>query len=68
MAKNSYGNNRNYNEKGSKKKSKYTDLERMAYKMGVIMTSLPNDTRITDSYEAGCAVRETKSKKKKPLY
>lgn len=69
--KRNYGSTRNNstnNYSGRKSKSKFTDLERTAYQMGIIMTGLNDDTRVSESYFAGCRAKENKAKGKKPLY
>ena len=49
-----------------RRKSKYTQLERLAYQMGQIDKGLKDsNTLVYDSFKAGCTA--TKSKKK-PLY
>lgn len=50
------------------KKSKYTDLEKLAYKMGQIGRGLKNDSLVKDSYERGLnPVEKVKPVKKKLL-
>ena len=53
-----------YKKKG--KKSKYTQLERLAYQMGQIDKGLKDsNTLVYDSFQAGCTATK---RKKKPLY
>ena len=49
-----------------RRKSKYTQLERLAYQIGQIDKGLKDsNTRVYESYAAGCTATK---RKKKPLY
>lgn len=50
----------------SRKKSKYTDIEKFAYKMGSVNRALAGDNRVADSYQSG--VIGPQKKTKKPLF
>lgn len=73
MAKKNYGNNCNNNQRGGsgkkagRGKSKYSELENLAFNMGKIQSGLARDTRVKESYEKGKASATAGSKKKKPL-
>ena len=59
---------RNYRRttKGKKRKSKYTELERLAYNMGKVKRGISNpDSRVHVSYNNGLKGKTTS--KKKPL-
>lgn len=49
------------------KKSKYTELEKLAYDIGKIAKGIQSDTRVRDSYENGFSV-QTKKNPKKSLF
>ncbi len=65
----SYGNAGNGKSGGSKyrKKSKYTELERLAYNLGKIEGGLEADTRVRDSYIKGQTANAESKQKRKPL-
>ena len=55
-----------YNTNKYRKKSKYRQLERLAYNLGKIDKGLKDpNTRVHDSYQAGC---NSTKRVKKPLY
>lgn len=55
-----------YNTNKYRKKSKYRQLERLAYNLGKIDKGLKDsNTRVYDSYQAGC---NSTKRVKKPLY
>lgn len=57
------------NSKGkSLKKSKFTEDEKLAFRLGKIQASLNKDCRVADSYNNGRKSSEQHPKKKKPLY
>lgn len=64
---NNCGNARN-NSKGKKNKSKYTDLEKLAFDLGKIQAGIKEDTKVKESYENGLNSKNKEKKKKKPLY
>ena len=46
------------------KKDKYSELEKLAYRMGQVKRGLKNpDSKISESFGNGCAVRERKPRK-----
>ena len=48
----------------TQKRKKYTELETFAYRMGQIKRGLKNpDSKISASFNNGCAVKEKKAKK-----
>lgn len=54
--------NSNYNQ--GKKKSKYSDLERLAYNMGKVSCGRQNqNSKVYESYQAGLKCKETPAKK-----
>lgn len=58
---------RRYATKGRKKKSRYTQVEKMAYHMGQVKRGLANpDSRVFASYQNGCRGKSTRNKK--PLF
>ena len=57
-------NRRNYKINKPKKKSSYSELERMAYKMGQIKRGLDNpNSRVFESYKNGCTGKTIKNRK-----
>lgn len=47
-----------------KKRSSYTELERMAYNLGKVKRGLNNpNSRVFESYKNGCTGKTTKNKK-----
>lgn len=57
------------NRSGSKKnKPKFTEDEKLAYKLGKIQASLNKDCRVRDSFENGKKSSDKSQSKKKPLY
>lgn len=63
MVKSNYG--KTYKKKTySRKKKKYTDVEKFAYNLGLVQKGLKNpDSRVTESYQNGLKVQETKKRK-----
>lgn len=64
--------NRRFNRvkvKTSKKRSRYSPLQKLAFQMGRVSLGLKGDTKIADSYNAGATRPQPKEKKaKKPMY
>ena len=59
-------NTRNTNRhSGSRRKSRFTNIERFAFKMGQVERASAN-SRVRDSFEKG--KREPQKKEKKPLF
>ncbi len=59
-----YGNRRNTKQR----KSKFSQDEQLAFRLGKIQASLNNDCRVSDSYKAGLSSKSAEKKKNKPLY
>lgn len=58
--------NNNYGKRKNYKKSKYTQVEKMAFNWGLIEQGLRNpDSRVTESYNAG---KQHVTSKKKSLF
>lgn len=49
------------------KKEKYSELEKLAYKLGQINRGLNHDTKVKDSYDRGLKPAERKVKVEKPV-
>lgn len=66
MAKRYYNRNKKgYYGRKNKKKSKYSELEKLAYNMGKVNRGRQGDTLVNDSYKAGLAGPAEKQPKKK---
>lgn len=66
--KNCRGGSRKTTRKTGGRKSKYTQLERLAYNMGKVQDAASRDTRVAESYAAGKASNSKATNAKKPLY
>ena len=52
----------------SKKKSKYSDIEKLAYNMGLVQRGLKNESLIKDSYNRGLDSGKKEKAPKKTLF
>lgn len=68
MAKRSGGCVTTSRGKGMKSKSKYSDLEKLAFNLGKIQAGLNADTKVKESYDNGLNSKNRDKKKQKPLY
>lgn len=61
-------NRKNGSSNNNRRKSKYSELEALAYKMGQIQSGLGSDTKVKASYENGKNSKNKGQRKSKPLY
>ena len=61
---------KNYNGSYNNKKSKYSEMERLAFKMGSINRAVDDgvDCKVLDSFAAGSKYKDREKKVKKPLF
>lgn len=62
-------NYRNYGRKITKRKSRYTETEKLAFQMGLVKRGLKNENSlISDSYNRGLNSKKKQPKEKKTLF